>query len=105
MDDIVKKLIRKHKTNDPFSLARCLNINIRFTDLGKNTREYIIKLYKEDSSSYIMICRPNGKGSYVPMSLAMTGFIEELTDSLSKSIRSSILESLNAKPMNLPSAY
>ncbi|KGP80112.1 MULTISPECIES: ImmA/IrrE family metallo-endopeptidase [unclassified Paenibacillus] len=38
MDDIVTKLIRKHKTNDPFSLARCLNINIRFADLGKNTR-------------------------------------------------------------------
>lgn len=37
-DDAVQKLIRKYKTNNPFELASCLNINVMFDDLGKGTR-------------------------------------------------------------------
>lgn len=38
MDDIVTKLIRKHRTNCPFSIARAVGIQIRFTNLGKSTK-------------------------------------------------------------------
>lgn len=38
MDNIVNKLIRKHKTNNPFTIAQNLNIHIRYDDLGKQTR-------------------------------------------------------------------
>lgn len=43
MDDIIRKLIRKYRTNDPFELAECLNINIWFQDLGTNTRGIYMK--------------------------------------------------------------
>lgn len=52
MDDIIRKLIRQYKTNDPFELARCLNITIWFRDLGRATRGlYIRKLRRR----YIVI--------------------------------------------------
>jgi Zn-dependent peptidase ImmA (M78 family) len=52
MDEIIRKLIRKYQTNDPFELARCLNITIWFRDLGHGTRGlYIRKLRRR----YIVI--------------------------------------------------
>lgn len=52
MDDIIRKLIRKYKTNDPFELASCLNITIWFRDLGRGTRGlYMRKLWRR----YIVI--------------------------------------------------
>ncbi|MCZ8513467.1 ImmA/IrrE family metallo-endopeptidase [Paenibacillus filicis] len=38
MQKIIQKLIRRFGTNDPFIIARGLNIHIRFEDLGKDTR-------------------------------------------------------------------
>lgn len=38
MDDIVQKLIKQFKTNDPFVIAERLNIKVLYCDLGKNTR-------------------------------------------------------------------
>ncbi|NHN29455.1 ImmA/IrrE family metallo-endopeptidase [Paenibacillus agricola] len=38
MDDIVIKLIKRHKTNCPFTIARGMGIQVRFHDLGTNTR-------------------------------------------------------------------
>ena len=38
MDEMVTKLIRKHRTNCPFSIARAIGIQIRFTNLGKSTK-------------------------------------------------------------------
>lgn len=38
MDELVNKLIRKHKTNDPFAIAHNMNISIRYADLGNHTR-------------------------------------------------------------------
>lgn len=38
MDQLIRSLIRKYKTNCPFQLAERLNISIWFCDLGKHTR-------------------------------------------------------------------
>ncbi|WP_433581428.1 ImmA/IrrE family metallo-endopeptidase [Paenibacillus amylolyticus] len=38
MDEIVQKLIRRCKTNNPFEIAEQLNIHIRYCNLGSNTR-------------------------------------------------------------------
>ena len=38
MDELVNKLIRKYKTNDPFAIALNMNISIRYADLGNHTR-------------------------------------------------------------------
>ncbi|BFH60713.1 ImmA/IrrE family metallo-endopeptidase [Paenibacillus azoreducens] len=38
MEDEIKKLIRRFKSKDPFEIAEGLNIEIRFCDLGGNTR-------------------------------------------------------------------
>lgn len=38
MDNIIRQLIRKYKTNNPFELASHLNITVWFRDLGKGTR-------------------------------------------------------------------
>lgn len=43
MDDIVRKLVLRYKTNDPFELAMCLNINVWFADLGSGTRGLYVK--------------------------------------------------------------
>lgn len=43
MDTIIRQLIRKYKTNDPFELANHLNITIWYRDLGKGTRGLYIK--------------------------------------------------------------
>lgn len=52
MDEIIRKLIRKHKTNDPFQIAKQLNINVWYGDLGKSTRGmYVRKLRRR----YIII--------------------------------------------------
>jgi len=52
MDNIIRQLIRKYKTNDPFELAEYLNINVWFRDLGMGTRGlYMRKLRRR----YIVI--------------------------------------------------
>ncbi|ARF68675.1 ImmA/IrrE family metallo-endopeptidase [Paenibacillus larvae subsp. pulvifaciens] len=38
MDKIIRQLIRRYKTTDPFELANCLNITVLFHDLGDGTR-------------------------------------------------------------------
>lgn len=38
MDEIIQKLVRKYKTNDPFELAKRLNIIIRYTEFDEGTR-------------------------------------------------------------------
>ncbi|UQZ33678.1 ImmA/IrrE family metallo-endopeptidase [Paenibacillus sp. PK3_47] len=38
MDELVKNLIKKYKTNSPFELARALGIHVRFMDLGTDTK-------------------------------------------------------------------
>ncbi|RTE09311.1 ImmA/IrrE family metallo-endopeptidase [Paenibacillus whitsoniae] len=43
MDELINKLIRKYKTNNPFELAKCLKINVMFHDLGDNTRGFYTK--------------------------------------------------------------
>ena len=52
MDTLIRQLIRKYKTNDPFELAERLNINVWYRDLGRETRGlYIRKLRRR----YIVI--------------------------------------------------
>jgi len=43
MDNIIRQLIRKYTTNDPFELASYLNITVWFRDLGNGTRGLYIK--------------------------------------------------------------
>jgi len=43
MDNLIRQLIRKHKTNDPFVISEGLNINVWFADLGKGTRGMYIR--------------------------------------------------------------
>ncbi|MCU6794139.1 ImmA/IrrE family metallo-endopeptidase [Paenibacillus sp. WQ 127069] len=38
MENTVSKLIQRHKTNCPFTIARAMGIQVRFHDLGTNTR-------------------------------------------------------------------
>jgi Zn-dependent peptidase ImmA (M78 family) len=38
MDELIRKLIRRYKTNCPFTLAEHLNITVWYCDLGKQTR-------------------------------------------------------------------
>ncbi|WP_342417149.1 ImmA/IrrE family metallo-endopeptidase [Paenibacillus sp. FSL R10-2782] len=38
MDEIVRDLIKRFKTNNPFEIAEQLSIHIRYCDLGNNTR-------------------------------------------------------------------
>jgi Zn-dependent peptidase ImmA (M78 family) len=38
MEETISKLIKRHKTNCPFTIARALGIHIQFHDLGANTR-------------------------------------------------------------------
>lgn len=38
MDELISKLIRQHKTNCPFRIARGLGIQVRFMDLGQGTK-------------------------------------------------------------------
>ncbi|ALS25498.1 zinc peptidase [Paenibacillus sp. 32O-W] len=52
MDELIRKLIRKYKTNDPFELAGCLNITVWFCDLGRNTRGMY---YRKLRRRYIVI--------------------------------------------------
>lgn len=52
MDTMIRQLIKRFKTNDPFELAGYLNINVWFRDLGKSTRGlYVRKLRRR----YIVI--------------------------------------------------
>lgn len=52
MDKLIRSLIRKYKTNCPFTLAEHLNITVWFRDLGKSTRGmYYRKLHRR----YIVI--------------------------------------------------
>lgn len=52
MEDEIKKLIRRFKSNDPFEIAKGLNIEVRFCDLGKNTRGLY---YRKLRRKYIVI--------------------------------------------------
>jgi Zn-dependent peptidase ImmA (M78 family) len=38
MDKKIHSLIRKHHTNCPYTIAKAINIHIRFADLGNSTR-------------------------------------------------------------------
>ncbi|MDO7787902.1 ImmA/IrrE family metallo-endopeptidase [Desulforamulus aquiferis] len=40
MDILIKKLVKKYKTNCPFELAEHLNIIVKFEDLGKITKGF-----------------------------------------------------------------
>lgn len=40
MDENVLELIKRFKTNNPFEIAKQLNIHIRYADLGGNTRGF-----------------------------------------------------------------
>ncbi|WP_081970495.1 ImmA/IrrE family metallo-endopeptidase [Paenibacillus sp. FSL P4-0081] len=40
MDHTIVKLLKKFKTNDPFEIAKQLNIDIWFEDLGSGTRGF-----------------------------------------------------------------
>lgn len=51
MDGIIRKLTRKHKTNDPFKIAKELKITICYRDLGDSKTWY---LYKKASQN---ICK------------------------------------------------
>jgi Zn-dependent peptidase ImmA (M78 family) len=52
MDKLIRTLIRKYKTNCPFTIADHLNITVWFRDLGKGTRGlYMRKLRRR----YIII--------------------------------------------------
>lgn len=47
MDEVIRNLIRRYKTNCPFTIAERLNITVWFCDLGKCTRGiYYRKLRK-----------------------------------------------------------
>ncbi|MDO7788815.1 ImmA/IrrE family metallo-endopeptidase [Desulforamulus aquiferis] len=54
MDQVINKLIRKFKTNDPFTIASGLNIEVWFEDLGVGTRGLY---YKKLRRRYIVIHR------------------------------------------------
>jgi Zn-dependent peptidase ImmA (M78 family) len=43
MDSLITRLTRKHQTNDPFIIARNINIHIRFTELDDGTRGFYYK--------------------------------------------------------------
>ncbi|AIQ32536.1 MULTISPECIES: ImmA/IrrE family metallo-endopeptidase [Paenibacillus] len=38
MDELIKRLVKKYKTNNPFELAGALGIHIRFINLGEGTK-------------------------------------------------------------------
>ncbi|MGN7457862.1 ImmA/IrrE family metallo-endopeptidase [Paenibacillus pasadenensis] len=38
MDKLVKKLVRRYKTNDPFLLAARMNIHVRFLEMDESMR-------------------------------------------------------------------
>ncbi|OPA74688.1 hypothetical protein BVG16_23305 [Paenibacillus selenitireducens] len=38
MDKTIHKLVRKFRTNDPFTIASGLNIIVRYADLGEGTQ-------------------------------------------------------------------
>ena len=48
MDKLINTLVRKYKTNCPFTIAEHLNIHIHFEDLGNHTRGiYYCKLRRK----------------------------------------------------------
>jgi len=42
----VKNLVKKYGTRDPFLLASCLNLNVKFLEYSDNTKGYYIKVEK-----------------------------------------------------------
>ncbi len=48
----VKNLVKKYGTRDPFLLASCLNLNVKFLEYSDNTKGYYIKVGK---SKFIII--------------------------------------------------
>lgn len=60
MDDIIHKLVRRFKTNDPFEIAKGLNILIRHAELDPGTRGFTIGGYEGDLLSFTMDCLKSG---------------------------------------------
>lgn len=52
MDKIIRRLIRKYRTNCPFELAKFLGITVWVRDLGKGTRGLYIRVLRR---KYIVI--------------------------------------------------
>jgi Zn-dependent peptidase ImmA (M78 family) len=52
VDKLIHRLVRRFKTNCPFTLAENLNINIWYADLGKSTRGFY---YRKLRRRYIVI--------------------------------------------------
>ncbi|MNR93692.1 Metallopeptidase ImmA [compost metagenome] len=46
MHNVTAKLVRNHKTQCPFTIARNLNITIQFEDLGQGTRGFYYRVLK-----------------------------------------------------------
>lgn len=46
MKDITTKLVKRHKTNCPFTIAQNLNITISFEDLGDDTRGFYYRVLR-----------------------------------------------------------
>ncbi|MDQ0063550.1 ImmA/IrrE family metallo-endopeptidase [Paenibacillus harenae] len=46
MDKLIRKLIRKFQTNDPFTIAEGLGIHLRYADLGEGTRGVYYKILR-----------------------------------------------------------
>lgn len=43
MDKLIKTLVRRHKTNNPFKLAERMNINVWHLDLPESVRGYYLR--------------------------------------------------------------
>lgn len=52
INPLIRRLLRKYKTNCPFELAGALNIEIWYRDLGENTRGMFRKTLRR---KYIVI--------------------------------------------------
>jgi Zn-dependent peptidase ImmA (M78 family) len=52
MDKLIHRLVRRYKTNCPFTIAKYLNIDIKYADLGKVTRGLY---YKKLRQRYIVL--------------------------------------------------
>jgi Zn-dependent peptidase ImmA (M78 family) len=46
MDELIKRIVKKFKTNCPFTIAEKLNIDVWKADLGESTRGYYFRTMK-----------------------------------------------------------
>lgn len=46
MKEIATKLVKRHKTNCPYTIANNLNINVSFEDLGDDTRGFYYRVLR-----------------------------------------------------------